>query len=510
MGTRDHGLILIDTKTLSFRDVTSLLGDENHSDRVIMSLYRGSSGIIWAGTRYNGAFKIVPRTKSFIRPVVKLNDQNLNHGVISCFTMDHEGNKWFGIRNEGLVRIDGKTAHVRNYRAGENSPNALSNNTILSICPSVESGKTILWIGTDGGGLNKLDPVTGTCIQYKKNPDDRNSLSNDHIYSILDLDADHLLIGTWGISTSGGLDLFNKKNGRCINFNCLPDDPASLNSRIVLKLFRDREGIIWIGTRGGGLSKMMIRNINASVPEEIASFVTFRNIFGQANSLSHNDVYSIYEDKSGTLWVGTGGGGLNRFDRIHESFRSFSRDDGFNDDMIYNILEDKYNVLWLSTSNGIIKFNPKTETIRNYVKTDGLPHNEFSPGSAFKSPSGELCVGGVNGFISFYPDSIRENLNIPEIAITAFAISGKGKSYNARDYTGVSLNYLNKVELPHSLNDLSFEFASLDYSAPEKNMYKYRLSGYHEEWTYTNSRPEICFLYQSSAGPVYLYRERIE
>ena len=84
----------------------------------------------------------------------------MNHGVISSFTMDHEGNKWFGIRNEGLVRIDSKTGNVRIYRKEDNSPNALSNNTILSICPSVEAGKAILWIGTDGGGLNKLDPVS--------------------------------------------------------------------------------------------------------------------------------------------------------------------------------------------------------------------------------------------------------------------------------------------------------------------------------------------------------------
>jgi PAS domain S-box-containing protein len=487
VGTRDHGMMLMDTKTLSFRDVTSLLGKDNYHDRVIMSLYRGSSGIIWVGTRYDGAFKIVPRTKTFVRPVVKLNEKDMNHGVISSFTMDQEGNKWFGIRNEGLVRIEGKTGNVRNYRKEDNLPNTLNNNTILAICPAVEAGKTILWIGTDGGGLNKLDPSSGYCIQYKKNPDDRNSLSNDHIYSILDLDADYLLIGTWGISASGGLDLFNKKNGTCVNFDCSAGNPASLNSRIVLKLYRDREGIIWIGTRGGGLSKMTVKDLRASVPEEIAGFVSFLNIPGQTNSLSHNDIYSLFEDKSGTLWIGTGGGGLNRFDRIHESFRSFSVDDGFNDDMIYNILEDNQNILWLSTSNGIIKFNPKTETVRNYLISDGLPHNEFSPGTAFKSPSGELCVGGVNGFISFDPDSIRENLNIPDIAITAFTISGKGKSYNARDYTHISLNYIKKVDLPYSLNDLSFAFASLDYTAPEKNMYKFRLAGYHEDWTYANS-----------------------
>jgi PAS domain S-box-containing protein len=487
VGTRDNGMLLLDTKTLAWRDVTSLLSNEKHHDRVIMSLYRGSSGIIWVGTRYDGAYKIVPRTKSFVKPVVDQNEQNLNHGVISSLTMDQEGNKWFGLRNEGLVRIDGKTGNVRNYRKEDNSPNTLSNNTILAICPATEAGKTILWIGTDGGGLNKLDPASGNCIHYKRNPGDRNSLSNDHIYSILDLDADHLLIGTWGISTDGGLDLFNKKDGQCVNFGCSPGNPASLHSRIVLTLYRDREGTVWIGTRGGGLSKMAVKDLNAGDPEKIAAFVSFMNMPGQANSLSHNDVFSIFEDKNGILWIGTGGGGLNRFDKVNESFRSFSIDDGFNDDMIYGILEDKQNILWLSTSNGITKFDPKSETVRNYLKTDGLPHNEFSPGAAFRSPSGALYFGGVNGFVSFYPDSIRENLNIPDIAITSFTISGKKKSYNARDYTHLSLNYIKKVNLPHSLNDLSFEFTSLDYTAPEKNMYKFRLSGYHNDWTYTNS-----------------------
>jgi PAS domain S-box-containing protein len=487
VGTRNDGMMLVDTKTMTFRDVTSLLGNENHNDRVIMSLYRGSSGIIWVGTRYDGVFKIVPRTKSFFKPVVTLNDRNMNHGVISSFAVDQEGNKWYGIRNEGLVCVEGKTGAVRIYRQEDNSPNSLNDNTVLAICPAVEAGRPILWIGTDGGGLNKLDPNTGYCVHYKRNPDDRGSLSNDHIYSILDLDADHLLIGTWGISTDGGLDLFNKKSGRCMNFNNLPGNTPHIYSRIVLKLYRDREGIIWIGTRGGGLCKMTIRDLNAEDPEEIAAFVSYRHIWGKSNSLSHNDVYSIYEDRSGVLWIGTGGGGLNRFDRIHESFRSFSRDEGFNDDMIYNILEDKHGILWLGTSNGIIKFDPKTETVRNYLKADGLPHNEFSPGAASKLTDGELCMGGVNGFVSFYPDSIRENLNIPDIVITAFTIAGRGKAYKASDYMHMSLNYIKKINLPHYLNDLSFSFASLDYAAPEKNMYKFRLAGYHEGWTYTNA-----------------------
>ena len=488
IGTRDHGVIQVDTKTLSFRDITLILGNEFLHDQVIVSLYRGSSGIIWMGTRYDGIHKIVPMTKKFVQPVTKPFDQNVrNYNVITAILLDPRGNKWFGTRNDGLTCMDGRTGNIRHYRKMDNMPYSLSSNNILAICPGFEGNKSIFWIGTDGGGMNKFDPATGINRHYKRNPDDKSSLSNDHIYTILDYDPEHLLIGTWGISVSGGLDLFNKKTGRFVNFNCAPDNPAALNSRIVLRLYRDKAGIIWVGTKGGGLNKMTIKNINATVPEEIAGFTSYRNIPGQANSLSNDDVFAIYEDKNGVLWIGTGGGGLNRFDRTHESFRSFSRDIGFPDDMICEILEDNQNNLWLSTSNGIIKFNPKKETVRNYVKDDGLQHNVFNSGAAFKASSGELYFGGVDGYVSFYPDSIRDNLNTPEIVITTFQIAGRGKSFNARDYTHTSLNYIRKITLPYYLNDISFEFSSLDYTAPEKNMYKYRLAGYHEDWTYAGA-----------------------
>ncbi|MBN1415147.1 MAG: PAS domain-containing protein [Bacteroidales bacterium] len=488
IGTRDHGIFQLDTRTLSCVEITSVLGNESSRDRVITSLYRNSSGIIWIGTRYDGIHKVVPMTKNFVRQVARgFDEEARDFGVITSILIDQKGNKWFGTRNEGLVKMDIKTGNIHKYRKRDNHPGSLSSDNILILCPSMDGDKEILWIGTDGGGLNKFDCAAGRFMHYRKDPDDVYSLSNDHVYAILDYDAEHLLVGTWGISTSGGLDLFNKKTGRFINFDSSPDDPTTLSSRIVLRIYRDRSGVIWIGTKGGGLNKMTVKNINASVPEEIAGFSSYQSIPGQTNSLSHNDVFSIYEDKNGVLWIGTGGGGLSRFDRTHESFRSFSQDIGFSDDMIYDILEDSHNNLWLSTNNGIIKFNPKTETVRNYVKTDGLQHNVFIQGAAFKSSLGEFYFGGVNGFTSFYPDSIRENLHTPEIVITAFQISGREKSYNARDYAHTSLNYLKKIKLPFYLNDISLEFSSLDYAAPERNMYKFRLAGYHEDWTYANA-----------------------
>ena len=488
IGTRDQGIFKLDTKTLAYQDITSVLGNESMHDRVITNLYRGASGIVWVGTRYDGVHKIVANTKNFVtHKSISLDKRTGNAGVITVILIDQEGNKWFGTRNDGLAHLDSKTGAIRFFRKTNHGTSSLSSNNILSICPSYEGNKTVFWIGTDGGGLNQFNPATGTCIHYKKREGESSSISNDHVYTILDYDADHLLVGTWGTTASGGLDLFNKKTGQCINFDCEHGNPASLNSRIILRIVRDKAGIIWIGTKGGGLSRMTIKDISASAPEEIASFFTYTHVPGKTNSLSHDDIFSIYEDRNEILWVGTGGGGLNRFDRIHESFRTFSQNVGFGDDMIYDILEDNYNNLWLSTNNGIIKFNTKTETVRNYVKADGLQHNVFNSGAAFRSPSGELFFGGVDGYTSFYPDSIKENLNTPEIAITTFQISGRGKTYSARDYTRTALNAIRKISLPYYLNDISLEFSSLDYVAPEKNLYKYKLAGYYEEWTYADA-----------------------
>ncbi len=486
VGTRDQGIYEINTKTLAYKNVSFSFDENYFRNRVINCLYRGSSGIIWLGTRYNGFYKIVPSAKNFDQYSLRPEHQKyFENKVITAIVFDKQGNQWFGTRNDGIIRIDEKTGRLSIYKKTDNAGKSLSSDNVLAICSTKENNNPVIWIATDGGGINKLDVTTGRITVYRSLWNDSNSLSNMHVYSLLEYDDEHLLIGNWGIGNRGGLDILNKKTGKFINFRSSANDPSTISSRIVMRLYRDKSGSVWIGTKGGGLNRMMVKNINASTPEEIASFKSYRNIPGDSSSISNNDVFSIYEDKNGILWVGTGGGGLNKFDRTSESFKMYAQKQGFIDDMIYCILEDNGGNLWLSTSNGIIRFNPKTENVRNYTKSDGLPFDVFNPCAGYKTPSGELFFGGVNGFVSFYPDSIKDNLNIPDIVITNFRISGKNKSYDARIYTKTALNKIKKIVLPHYLHDITIEFASLDYVAPLRNRYKYRLSGYHDEWVET-------------------------
>jgi ligand-binding sensor domain-containing protein len=488
IGTRDGGLIKLNTSD----DQLSFPGDHSPfsslKNNVIMSLYKSYSGITWIGTKYYGIFKAVPNYKKF--RLHKIKDKGVeytDYNVITSVLVDSDDILWLGTRNKGLCKYDKSADRFRIYEHNPYNINSISSNNILAILESTENKRKYLWIGTDGGGLSKFIPGTGVFINYRSIDNKPNSLCNNHVYTLLEYDPEHMLIGTRGSADCWGLDLFDIRTGKFSHIVNTNNSKKSLQSNLVYKILKDRYGIIWIGTRGGGLCKFTVKNINAEKPEEIGDLKNYIYDPGNPESLSNNDVLAIYEDIKGILWIGTGGGGLNSFNRKNESFINFTEKDGLANNIIYGILEDERNNLWISTGNGLSKFNPKTKKFVNYDIRDGLQDNVFNQGACFKSESGELYFGGVNGCNSFYPDSIRENLHIPEVIITKFMLYKKDTVIDARSYTNKSLRTLKEIKLPYNINDISFEFAALEYSSPQKNKYKYQLEGYNSDWIETDA-----------------------
>ena len=91
----------------------------------------------------------------------------------------------------------------------------------------------------------------------------------------------------------------------------------------------------------------------------------------------------------------------------------YDHDNGLPSDAVFDILEDDQGRLWLSTSNGLSRFDPRSETFRNYDEQDGLPGNVFESAVAFQSPSGEMFFGATDGLLAFYPDQIHDNAHRP-------------------------------------------------------------------------------------------------
>jgi hypothetical protein len=192
-------------------------------------------------------------------------------------------------------------------------------------------------------------------------------------------------------------------------------------------------------------------------------------------------VTSVVEGSNGTLWAGTDRG-LNRFDRTANIFRHFGVKEGLPNNFIYGVLEDGKGNLWISTNRGLSKFDPQRGIFRNYDPRDGVQSNEFNLSAYFRSPGGEMFFGGVNGLNVFFPDSVRDNPYIPPVVITSLRIS------NELANLGTAHCLLRNIALSYDQNFLSFELASMDFSAPQKTQYAYFLEGVDESWNYSGSR----------------------
>ncbi|MCK4836739.1 MAG: ATP-binding protein, partial [Candidatus Aminicenantes bacterium] len=331
-----------------------------------------------------------------------------------------------------------------------------------------EDSQGVLWIGTLAGLFQFLEK-TNTFIPYKHNPRFPGSLSYNTVSSIMEDQAGNLWIGTEG----GGLNRFDRKTKTFIHYRHHPQDPYSLSLDDVGPILEDMNGDIWVGTWNGGVNRF---------DSDKKIFSHFKHDPNDSNSISNNRVWTLFEDSSGVLWFGTYGGGLNRFDREKETFIRYDTNDGLANDVIYGILEDENGFLWISTNKGISRFNPKAETFTNYDVADGLQSNEFNRGAYFKDQDGWMYFGGINGVSMFHPEQIIDNSFIPQLVITSFKVMNQE----------VTLDWMvaqkEGIVFPYNLNFFSFEFAALDYTAPEKNQYAYLLEGVDSDWIYCGTR----------------------
>jgi hypothetical protein len=232
-------------------------------------------------------------------------------------------------------------------------------------------------------------------------------------------------------------------------------------------MYEDAHGYIWISTLGG------LNLYNPSTDD----FSCYKKNDNAYNSLSSNKIFSVYEDREGIFWIATCGGGLNRFNRATGEIKYFLEENGLSNNVVYNISEDKNNYLWITTNYGLSRFDKANQTFLNYDVKDGIQSNEFNLHASYQNPStGELFIGGMNGFNAFIPEKIATNSFIPQIVISSFKIFDKQVSLEFSDGDTIFLSYED--------NFFTFEFASLDFSNPSKNKYAYILENFDNHWNY--------------------------
>ncbi len=449
------------------------------SDDAALCVYTDQSGGLWIGTNGGGINTWNPTLRKFNHYKHEpYNPFSLRVASIRTFYVDQDKHLWIG-GYTGLNKYDRKAEKsLRYYLKVLNDINSLSDNLVRVIYEDPLDPHRILWIGTESRGLNKFDRVTEIFKRYDFSTDGSKGLRGGMVFAILRDKSGYLWIGS-----DRGLNKLSKSKEEFTFYIHDPDDPHSISHNSVSTILEDKLGFLWIGTHGGGLNRF---------DRKTESFVHFMHNSRDPKSLSHDKVISIYEDHEGTLWVGTDGGGLNRFDRDSETFVQYTKKHGLPNNVIYGILEDEEGDLWLSTNKGLSRFNPQEETFRNYDINDGLQSSEFNYNAYYKSKSGEMFFGGINGFNAFYPKDVKDNPNIPPVVITDFQIFNKsvpaGEDEDGRSILTTSISETEEIQISYKDNVISFEYVALDYAAPEKNEYAYIMEGLENEWNYVGKR----------------------
>jgi PAS domain S-box-containing protein len=480
------------------------------SHNFIHSITQDHTGNIWIGTVGGGLNKMIYNeatgTADFIHFRSGPDRTNfISHDIVHALYEDNSNNLWIGTLT-GLNKTDLKKKGIRTYLKSDN-PNSIDllDNVIASLFQDSD-GK--LWIGNWGKGLNIFDRSTDEVIHYSYELSGRKHIPQNHVHVIFKDSKSQIWIGT-----RNGVGIFDTDRNEYIPVQDYFDAPGfnHFNNNRVYCILEDKRGKIWIGTgngiiildtetktstilQAGGETPLEISNnlvyslledkeqniwiatsngLNKYVPSEERIYYYVNNP-DSANSLCDNYAISLCEDTSGNIWIGTRSG-VNRFEKADSSFLYYTLKDGLPSNVIYDIIKDDNNNLWFSTGNGLAMKNPDEDGLLAFLVEDKLLGKEFNIKAAFKAADGELFFGGIEGFVSFYPDSLLDNDFIPPIRITSLEKETNGERLLINPYS-------EKILLSYRDYSFTIEFSALDYTNPDKNRYSYQMTGISDNW----------------------------
>ena len=465
---------------------------DSHSLSVneIRSIFEDRSGVLWIGTAAGGINKIDHQRDRFTHYKIK-SSRSESSSIFAIFP-NRDGLLWLGT-SEGLVKFNRNTDATELFRSDPISSNSLDDTNVWSI---LEDASGTLWVGTDGG-LKKFEPSTGKLINVPLAGTEK--AGDIDILVLYEDRIGKLWLGTFAL----GLVRYDRENNQFKVYQHIPGQKHSLSSNDVRSIKEDRDGTLWIGTKGGGLNRF---------DRGREQFSAYRANPEDPTSISNDMIRSIYEPPGNDtiLWLGTSGG-LNRLTKETGTFKSYRKKDGLPNDLIYGILGDRRGFLWVSTNRGLSRFDPSGETFRNYDINDGLQSNEFNTGAYYQSRTGELFFGGIDGINAFFPKQIKDDSYVPKVILTNLMLFNKPVSIRSKKnqkngtYLEKAIHLTDSIEMSYKDYVFSFEFTSLHYAAPERNLYAYKLEGLDKDWLYTEAENRRATFTNLAAGD-YVFR----
>ncbi len=365
-------------------------------------------------------------------------------------TVDQSGDIWAGLPCRGVVHFNQQGAHLFDGDSG------LINTCIWSLLP-LASGE--VWVGTHGGGLYRLDqhgvahPVSGL------------NTREGIVRALYQSQSGKVLIGT-----DQGVFQYRPADS-------VVEQVPGTEGEDVFFLAEGEDGVLWVGTRAGAL------RIQGDEHRR----------FDESNGLSGHQVRVIYPDAEGLVWIGTYGGGLNRIDG--DQVFVFDRGNGMPDDIVSALFEDELGRFWMSANRGVMRVaraslnafaEGKLDAIEVMLldRNDGMPASETNGGA---QPAGVLLEDGrlwlptVDGLAVFDTRGDQINALPPPVLIEQMLLDGK------------PMDFRSGMSLPAGARNLEIHYTALSFRAPERVKFRYRLAGFDQRWVEAGTRRVAYF-----------------
>lgn len=463
------------------------------ADRPLPVCLEDREGHLWVGTLGDGLFRY--HTNG---PVQRITQHNgLGSDLVRACFEDAEGNLWIGTRAGGLNRV--RPALFKTYTRAD----GLASDQITAICEGAEGE---LWVGTDGEGVNRLKDGVATHFGREQ------GLGGRHIRSLIFDHRGELWAGAW----PGGL--FKLENNRFV-----PHQEFSGSTNSIASLFEDSRHQLWLGRRALNLLTPLTSGVAATpiqlpnsapsvdvialaedaagnlwIGTEASGLFRWRNgecrRYTRADGLPGENIRSLYADPDGALWIGVMDGGLCRFK--NDRFVTCSIRNGLVDDVINHIADDGQGWLWFSSFRGIFRtkkseLNQFADGTRSgiacvaYGKSDGVPSLECQGGfqpAGCRTRDGRLWFPTIKGLTSVDPSNASPDALAPKVLIEEFQVDNDRLVDNANAIPH------DKLRITPGRHRYEFHYTGLDFSAPNRVRFRYKLEGLESEWVEVGER----------------------
>ncbi len=349
---------------------------------------------------------------------------SLNDNAVVQPYRDRAGLLWVATEHGGLNILNFQQQRFGRLRHRPGDPNSLSPGRVSAIYLDSEN---VLWLGFFPRALDRLDRRTGRITHYVPGPKSRNALSKGVELSAICEDArGYLWLGGW----QAGLDRYDKRTGQFKHYGHNASNPGSLMSDNVLSLYQDRSGNLWVG-QTGGVSRF------DPATQQFVNYPTGPNIL-------YNTVSAIYEDRSGVLWLGKWDGVMSRLDAKTKALVNYPSDPGdphkLQGGSIDVIYEDRAGTLWVGTETGLCQYNRQNETFTCYSESQDLSSVSNNISGLLEDAHGRLWLSTKSGIFRFDPQTgtfrhydTSDGLQSNEFRDRAFAQGPDGEMFFGGD-----------------------------------------------------------------------------